>query len=129
MLKYDIIEVSKSLYSFGVRMAMKGDTGRFCVNFIPLNKVTINQPWPIPRPQDIFDRCAGSCWFTTLDLMRGFWQLPLHEDFIEMTGFSTRTGHYHFLKTPFGLRNAPTDFSLFMHSILGHFVFFAIERS
>jgi hypothetical protein len=64
MLQHQIIEVSKSPYSFMVTMILGAEANRFCINLIPLNKVTITQHWPIPRYQDIFDRCAGSLWYS-----------------------------------------------------------------
>ncbi|CAF1094442.1 unnamed protein product, partial [Brachionus calyciflorus] len=44
---------------------------------------------------------------------------------IDKTAFSTPDGHYEILVTPFGLKNAPVDFSRIMKEILGdlnHFV-------
>jgi len=96
MLKHGIIAVSKSPYSFMISLIMRDLVARVCVNFILLNKVTITQHLPMPRPQDIFDRIAGSIWFTLLDLMRGFWQLWLKKNSIEKTGFTSKSGHYHF---------------------------------
>ncbi len=101
MLQHNIIRISKSPYSFGVRMIIRLNKTRFCVNFIPLNKVTIPQQWPIPRPQDIFDRCAGSIYFTTLDLISGYWQIRFDKNSIEMAAFSTADGHYEFLRMSF----------------------------
>jgi hypothetical protein len=120
MLKYGIIEISRSPYNFGVRMVEKADKNRFCINFIPLNKVTKIQRWPIARPTEIFDRMAGSLYFSTLDLLSGFHQLKLSEESKPKTAFSTGRGHYQFVRCPFGLKNLPADFSLFMHSILGN---------
>ncbi|CAH2101417.1 unnamed protein product [Euphydryas editha] len=40
----------------------------------------------------------------------GFHQIKVHEDSIENTAFVTPTGQFEFLRTPFGLRNAPEVF-------------------
>ena len=45
---------------------------------------------------------------------------------IEKTAFSTPDGHYEFLRLPFGLRNAPSDFSRIMFMILGDLTFVKI---
>ena len=50
----------------------------------------------------------------------------MHPDSIEKTAFSTPDGHFEFLRLPFGLKNAPADFSRIMHQVLGHFEFIQI---
>jgi hypothetical protein len=43
----------------------------------------------------------------------------MHDDSIKYTVFSTPDGHFEFTKLPFGLKNAPTDFSRIMNDVLG----------
>lgn len=43
----------------------------------------------------------------------------MDESSIQKTAFSTQDGHFEFLRLPFGLKNAPADFSKMMHSTLG----------
>jgi hypothetical protein len=31
--------------------------------------------YPLPRIDDSFDHLSGSCWFSTLDLCSGYWQV------------------------------------------------------
>ena len=57
-------------------------------------------------------------YFTSLDLVRGYYQLPLHENSREMTAFSTPNNLYQFKKLPFGLRNAPLAFQRAMQQVL-----------
>ena len=50
LLKYDILEPSKSPWACGVVMAKKkGDQLRFCCVFRYLNSVTVKDAYPIPR--------------------------------------------------------------------------------
>ena len=101
-------------------------TKRLCIDYRRLNKVTVQQNWPIPRIQDILDRLSGSIWFSALDLKSGYWQVKMHPDSIEKTAFSTPDGHFEFLRLPFGLKNAPADFSRIMQMTLGEFKFVEI---
>jgi len=45
--------------------------------------------YPIPRIDDTLDNLSGSKWFSTLDLLSGYWQVEVEEADREKTAFST----------------------------------------
>ncbi|KZS04622.1 Histone-lysine N-methyltransferase NSD2-like protein [Daphnia magna] len=45
-----------------------------------LNAVTKRDVYPLPRMDDVFDRLAGAKFFSSLDLMSGYWQVLAHFD-------------------------------------------------
>jgi len=91
MLEDGVIRRSKSPYQASVLLVPKKDTvePRFCVDYRPLNAVTVTEVYPLPRIDDILDSLAGAKLFSKLDLKSGYWQLPLDESTMEKTAFST----------------------------------------
>ena len=119
MLKKDIIQPSISPWSSPVVLVKKKDNSlRFCVDYRKVNGVTRRDAYPLPRVEDTLDTLAGSNWFTTLDLLSGYWQVELDERDREKTAFSTQEGLYEFKVLPFGLTNAPATFQRLMDMVL-----------
>ncbi len=125
MLDAGIIQPSRSPWSFPVvQVPKKNGTRRFCVDFRKLNIIPQQDRYPLPRIDDILDRLATSRVYTTLDLNSGYWQVKLSKESIPKTAFSTPDGHFEFLRLPFGLKNAPAEFSRILQHVLGDFVTF-----
>ena len=120
LLDKGFIVESKSPVSSPVLLVKKKDGSyRLVVDFRQLNDLTIKDPYPLPRIDDLMAKIGDCSIFSTLDLHSGYHQIPLAADSEELTGFTTPFGHYHYKVMPFGLCNAPATFSRYMQRILG----------
>uniref|UniRef100_A0A8C1WPE3 ribonuclease H n=1 Tax=Cyprinus carpio TaxID=7962 RepID=A0A8C1WPE3_CYPCA len=119
MLKLRIIEPSRSPWSSPIVMVPKPDgTLRFCNNFRRLNEVSEFDGYPMPLVDELLER-LGRAWFiSTLDLTKGYWQVPLTEAAKPKPAFSTPSGHWQYRVLPFGLHGAPATFQWMMDIVL-----------
>jgi hypothetical protein len=68
-------------------------------------------PFPLPRIKQLIDRVGSAKYLTKLDMVRGYWQVPLDSASIPISGFVTPFGHFSWRYMHFGCRNAPATFS------------------
>src|SRR6266498_3303816 len=127
MLKNGVIEESSSPYAFNVVVVRKKDGAgegmdRLCINYVPLNKVTIPDRYLLLNINETYSRFWKSRWFTSLDLASAYWQVLVRKKDREKTAFKTRSGQYQFQVMPFGLCNVPAIFQRLMNKILRPYV-------
>jgi len=84
------------------------------VDYRALNFVTKKDTFPLPRIDDLLDQLGQRCYFSTLDIASGYWQIEVHTDCQEKTAFATHSGLYEFQVMPFGLCNASSAFQRLM---------------
>ena len=115
MRRDGVIKQSSSPWASPIVLVRKKDgTLRFCVDYHKLNEVTRKDAYPLPRIDDTLSTLAGSRWFTTLDLLSGYWQVEVAEEDRAKTAFCTMEGLFEFNVMPFGLYNAPATFQRLM---------------
>ena len=88
------------------------------MDYRKLNNVTKKDAYPIPRIDDTLDTLAGSCWFSTLNLISGYWQVEVAEQDREKTAFCVPEGLFEFKVLPFGLNSALATFQRLMDLVL-----------
>ena len=72
----------------------------------------------MPRVEDVLDSLGDACYFTTLDLASGYWQIPMTSEDMDKTAFCTRQGNFEFCVMPMGLVNASYTFQKMMQLVL-----------
>lgn len=119
MLEADLIFPCSSPWAFPVVLADKADgTKRFCIDYKRLNVITKTDAYPMPRVDDLIDQLREAKFFSTMDLVCGYWQIKMKEEDIEKTTFTCAHGTFAFKRMPFGLKNAPATFQRMMNRVL-----------
>lgn len=114
-----LIEPADGAWSSPVVLVRKKDgKWRLCIDYRKLNAVTCRDSYPLLRIYDSLDTLAGSCYFSTLDLLSGYRQAPLDSDAQEQAAFATRGGLWKWKVLPFGLTSAPATFERLMACVL-----------
>ena len=116
-----LIELSTAPWAAPMFAIPKNTPGsvRLVVGYRRLNAVTVPDPYYHPRIEDTLERMARAQFFSSFDLARGFYQVPLEETDRDKTTFRTPFGKFRFKVMLFGHRNAPATFQRLMDCILG----------
>ncbi|XP_067292684.1 uncharacterized protein [Pseudorasbora parva] len=114
-----LIEESSSDWASPIVLVPKTDASvRFCVDYRKVNAVSKFDAYTMPRVNELLDRLGTARFYSTLDLTKGYWQIPLSPLSKEKTAFTTPFGLHQFVTLPFGLFGAPATFQRLMDRIL-----------
>ena len=119
LIEKKLIQKSKSQYSSPMVLVKKknGDI-RICCDYRKLNKVTNLDQEGLPNVEDIVNTVGKGKIFSSIDLTRGFWQIPMAKESIHYTAFTTHKGLFEWTVMPFGLVNSTATFTKMMRKIL-----------
>lgn len=119
MLAARVIRPSTSPWASPLVMVPKKDgTTRICIDFRKLNRVMVQNSYPLPNIEDIFSRLGKSKYFSSLDLRSGYWQIEVDEADKCKTAFVTHEALFEFNRMPFGLSSSPSIFQELMNKVL-----------
>ncbi|XP_068205388.1 uncharacterized protein [Palaemon carinicauda] len=82
-----------------------------------VNDLTVADNFPLPRIEDCIDKIGNAKYISKLDLLKGYWQVPLTENAREISAFITPEGLFECKVMPFGMRNAASTFQRMMWMI------------
>jgi len=79
-----------------------------------LIKKLLSDKFPLPRIDDILDQLGRAKYFSCLDLMSGFHQIEIDENFRYIASFLKSDGSYRFTRLPFGMKIVLNSFQRMM---------------
>ena len=121
MKKQGVIKESRSPYNSPLLLVPKKDgSWRLVIDFRKLNSHTVPDRMPMPILDEVLANLGGAKVFSSIDLVSGYYQVPLDDSSKHLTAFSTHREHLQFEVMPFGLSNAPLTFVRLMQSVLGN---------
>jgi hypothetical protein len=95
----------------------KDGTQWMCVDYRPLNEVTIKNKYPLPRIEDLFGQMKGAGVFLKIYLRSRYYQLKIWGSNIPKITFRARYGLSEYTVMSFALKNALAYFMYLMNKM------------
>ena len=103
MLENNIIRHSNSDWRSPCVMMPKPDGRiRFCTDYRKVNAVTKTDAYHVPRVDDCVDKVGKAKFLTKINLLKGYWCVPLTDRGREISAFVTPSGLYESNDLPLG---------------------------
>ncbi|GFU47851.1 hypothetical protein TNCV_515571 [Trichonephila clavipes] len=119
LLRLDLIEESDAEIAYPFVCVNKKDgTLRLCVDFRALNSESVSDDFPMEDAVELIHYIGRANIIITLDLLKGYWAIPMAEDSKNLTSFKTHRQQYRFKVMSFGLKNASATFQREMNKAL-----------
>ena len=72
----------------------------------------------MPLEEELIDKVGNASFLSKIDLVKGYYQIPMEESSKEKTAFVCPFGKYQLNRMPFGLSNVPATFQRVMDKML-----------
>lgn len=119
LLQNGLAKHSSSPWSSPCLLVHKPDGSfRFCTDYRRVNAVTVPDCYPLPRMEDCIDNLGSAKFVSKLDLLKGYWQVPLTSRASDISAFVTPDCFMQYHVMAFGLRNAPATFQRLIQTVL-----------
>jgi hypothetical protein len=123
MLEQGHIQPSNSPWSSPVVLVNKQDESiRMCIDHRRLNEITVFDAYSVPQVADILGKNGKAKYLSHVDLVKGYWQVPLSENTREKSAFVTPFRLYKFLVMLFRMKTSPATFIRLIDKMLQNVV-------
>ena len=75
---------------------------RPCGDYHRLNETTVDDRYLLPHIQDFNSKLAGAKFFSKIDLVCGYYQIPMAAESVPKTAIVTPFRLWEFFRMPFG---------------------------
>jgi len=123
------IKVSRSPHNLPVLVVDKFDEAgvkkgdRVCIDPRALNKLIVQNRYPIPVIEDVLNKMSGKDWYAEIDCEDAFTQMELHADDQPYMSFTWEDVQYSFLGCPYGVKVMSAEFQERLHDIIADLPF------
>ncbi|MBW0522087.1 hypothetical protein O181_061802 [Austropuccinia psidii MF-1] len=93
------------------------DKSRMVGDFRGLNTYTVPDRYPIPRIQETLTQFSKPKYMKSIDELKGFHRNVLMPKAKKLLRIITHCGIYEYLRMPFGIKNAPSNYQRMMNTI------------
>ena len=115
LLDGGLIVPSNSPWSSLLLLINKKDGSNLVViDYWKLNAISKKDRYPLPRIDDTLEKLSGAKFFLAMDLIAGYWQIPMQVEDQEKCAIITADGLYKPTRMPQGLDNATATFQRLM---------------
>ena len=118
LLNNNLAETNISPWASCLLIPKPDGSSRFCTDSRKLIIVTVPDSYPLPLMDNLLDSIGQSPYVTTIDLLKGYYQIPISEQAESISAFITPFGLFQYTVMPFGLSNAPATFQRAINYII-----------
>ena len=120
--KCGIIRESTSAYAAPCLIVYKkSGAPRLVIDFRRLNQKIVPIRYPLPLLESSLQLLGGNKYFSSLDLLSGYHQIPIREEDKHKTAFSSGRGLHEFNRVPFGMITSGAAMQYTMERVLGEY--------
>lgn len=111
LLQLGGIKLSKGTWHSPIVLVPKPDGSiRFCINFRAVKKLAMFDVYPMLWMDVLLSQIGDTIYMSALDLMKGYWQVPMREQDKPKMAFAMPRGVFQFIVMLFSLHGVATMF-------------------